>query len=85
MPAPKIDEQEIRATLINKLLKCELLLSHRKVDKFDIARRRRNSHSKHLGTEYFSCAYTEDLVNYYEHLTNKLKNAGLLEKEEDHA
>lgn len=84
MPAAKIDEEELRAKLINKLVNCELLLSHHKVDNFHIARRRRNSHFKHLNTEYFSCAYTEDLVDYYGHLAGKLKRAGLLGKEEDH-
>lgn len=75
-----IDEEELRADLINKLVNCELMLSQKRIDNFHIAKRRRNSHMKHLGTQYFSCAYTEDLVDYYKHLVAKLEKAGLLEE-----
>ena len=83
MPSATIDEDRIRTQLIEKLIYCEDVLSRYSVDNFSVAKRRRNSHLKHLGTQYFSCAYTEDLVQYYAHLTGKLEKAGLLKEVQD--
>lgn len=83
MPTARIDESIIKSKIIYRLIFCEDELAKNHVDRFHVPRRRRKSHLKHLGTEYFSYADTESLVQYYKHLIGKMVKAGLLKEVDD--